>query len=113
MLSSVAALVGSTAVAADLPTRKAALVPPPAMLSWDGFYLGVNAGYGWTGANNVVGSALPGYSNLGALAAGANLSAATLASRHYRSRALPDSWPAARSATTSASVISCSVGNPT
>ena len=40
------ALLSSTALAADLPTRKEAplFVPPPAAVSWTGFYIGVNGG---------------------------------------------------------------------
>jgi outer membrane immunogenic protein len=34
------------AAAADLPVKAAVKVPPPA-LSWTGFYLGANLGYGW------------------------------------------------------------------
>jgi outer membrane immunogenic protein len=41
------ALLGGAALAADLPTKKAApvFVPPPAAVSWTGFYIGVNGGY--------------------------------------------------------------------
>jgi outer membrane immunogenic protein len=41
------ALLGGAALAADLPTKKAApaFVPPPAVISWTGFYIGVNGGY--------------------------------------------------------------------
>ena len=41
------ALLGGAALAADLPTKKEApvFVPPPAVVSWTGFYIGVNGGY--------------------------------------------------------------------
>jgi outer membrane immunogenic protein len=57
LLSSIAAMamLGS-ALAADLPSRQApppAFVPPP-MMTWTGFYIGVNGGAIWTNSNNVV-----------------------------------------------------------
>jgi outer membrane immunogenic protein len=41
------ALLSGAALAADLPTKKEApaFVPPPAAVSWTGFYIGVNGGY--------------------------------------------------------------------
>lgn len=33
--------------AADLPTKKSPPPPPPPLLTWDGFYLGVQVGGGW------------------------------------------------------------------
>jgi outer membrane immunogenic protein len=46
-----AAAVGPTANAADMPLK--APVPPPApAYSWTGFYIGGNVGYGWGHANN-------------------------------------------------------------
>lgn len=56
LLSSVA-LLGLTvgAVAADLPSRRApAPVVSLPVFTWTGFYLGVNAGYGWSDSNDVV-----------------------------------------------------------
>jgi outer membrane immunogenic protein len=40
------------ALAADLPTEKGMPEPPPpASVNWTGFYIGVNAGYGWDRQN--------------------------------------------------------------
>src|SRR4051794_41907871 len=54
LLSSVA-LLGFTAgaMAADLPRRSAppVFVPVP-VFTWTGFYVGVNAGYGWNNDDN-------------------------------------------------------------
>jgi len=43
------------ATAADLPTRKGPPMAPvyvPPAFTWTGFYVGVNAGYGWANGNN-------------------------------------------------------------
>ncbi len=45
-----ASLLGTTAMAADLPGRSAPLAPAPAMMpifTWAGFYAGVQGGYAW------------------------------------------------------------------
>jgi outer membrane immunogenic protein len=49
---SLAALTGS-ALAADLPSRKEAVIPPPPQLSWTGFHVGVNAGGIWSNNNSI------------------------------------------------------------
>ncbi len=53
LLSSVA-LLGFTAgaMAADLPRRAPPVFVPVPVFTWTGFYIGVNAGYGWGDDNN-------------------------------------------------------------
>jgi outer membrane immunogenic protein len=41
------ALIGTHAVAADMPVKAPPLPPPPPPPTWTGFYFGANAGYGW------------------------------------------------------------------
>ncbi len=49
------ALAAGSALAADLPNRKAPayIPPPPPPPMWTGFYAGVNAGYGFDASQNV------------------------------------------------------------
>ncbi|HTO79716.1 MAG TPA: outer membrane beta-barrel protein [Methylocystis sp.] len=53
-ISTIALAMGlGSALAADLPYRKAPLIePPPPPLTWNGFYAGLNIGGGWTSNNN-------------------------------------------------------------
>ncbi|MGJ0507206.1 MAG: outer membrane protein [Methylocystis sp.] len=64
--ASFAALSVGAAVAADLPSRKAApayMPPPPPPPLWTGFYAGLNLGGGWT-ANKVNAASLTPYSDV-------------------------------------------------
>lgn len=49
-------------LAADLPARRAppVYVPPPPMLTWTGFYLGVNVGGTWNDGTGLAHTAFPG-----------------------------------------------------
>ena len=54
-ISAIALAMGmGSALAADLPSRKAppVYVPPPPPLIWTGFYGGLNIGGGWNANNN-------------------------------------------------------------
>jgi outer membrane immunogenic protein len=56
MASVATAAIAGSALAADLPSRRApppAYIPPP-VLTWSGLYIGVNGGGIWTNSNNVV-----------------------------------------------------------
>jgi outer membrane immunogenic protein len=54
LLTALASISATASFAADLPMRSAppAFVPPP-VYNWSGFYLGLNAGAGWSNSGNV------------------------------------------------------------
>lgn len=61
------ALSAGSALAADLPSHKApppVYVPPP-VLTWTGFYVGLNAGYTWTDNSRVDTFSTPSFGNAG------------------------------------------------
>jgi len=50
------ALSAGSALAADLPSHKGpppAYIPPPPLMTWTGFYVGVNAGYTFSNSNAI------------------------------------------------------------
>jgi outer membrane immunogenic protein len=51
--TAILALTTGAALAADLPSRKAPILPPPPPPPpmWTGFYVGLNAGYTWANSN--------------------------------------------------------------
>jgi outer membrane immunogenic protein len=64
-VASIAALVAGGALAADLPSRKAApayVPPPPPPPMWTGFYAGLNLGGGWS-ANSINNAQLSPYAS--------------------------------------------------
>jgi outer membrane immunogenic protein len=77
MASVAASAIAGSAMAADLPSRKApppAYIPPP-ILTWQGFYVGVNGGAFWNNSRNITtvgtnfGVATPGAAPFSAAAA--------------------------------------------
>jgi outer membrane immunogenic protein len=54
-IAAAVALIGTPALAADMPL-KAPPAPPPPAWSWTGFYVGGNVGYSWGGRNDIAGN---------------------------------------------------------
>jgi outer membrane immunogenic protein len=52
-LTALCVLAGSTAYAADMPTKACRQYSPVYVPTWSGFYAGLNAGYGWASVNAV------------------------------------------------------------
>ncbi|MFO1116060.1 MAG: outer membrane beta-barrel protein [Beijerinckiaceae bacterium] len=53
------ASLSTAAFAADLPTRKAAVLPPPPVFTWTGLYVGFNYGYTWKGSSSLSNAGFP------------------------------------------------------
>lgn len=57
--AAVTTLIAGSALAADLPSRKEPILPPPAPSpTWTGFYVGLNAGGGWSAGGQQYGMTL-------------------------------------------------------
>ncbi len=69
LASLTAIAISGAALAADLPSRKEppVLAPPPVLINWSGFYVGLNAGYSWSASNSVNTLGLPAFSNTSGL----------------------------------------------
>ena len=72
----------ASAFAADLPSRKAPIAPPPPPMTWTGFYVGLNAGGTFGGSDNAYVTSAPVFLNaspllLGGAAVAAAAAAAT------------------------------------
>jgi outer membrane immunogenic protein len=74
-MAGAAALVGGTALAADLPTKKGpplAPIPLVAPISWTGFYASLEGGYAWDGTIVYIGPWNKGFGDTGVFG-GANV----------------------------------------
>ncbi len=52
-IAAIAALIGTPALAADMPVKAPPLPAPPPAYNWTGFYIDGSAGYGWGQSGNV------------------------------------------------------------
>jgi outer membrane immunogenic protein len=52
-LAGVAALIGTSAFAADMAVKAPPLASPVTALSWTGYYIGLNGGYGWRDSSQI------------------------------------------------------------
>jgi outer membrane immunogenic protein len=72
-VAAILALIGTPALAADIPVKCCAVPPPPPAWTWTGFYLGLNAGWGWDAkVNNLLITTDPALGGYPATAAGTN-----------------------------------------
>lgn len=83
LLSTAAVVVAGSALAADLPRKSApvAYMPAPPVFTWTGFYVGVNAGYGWNSRDVTTAGVLAG--NVANVNAGRRPSSISLDSKGF------------------------------
>jgi outer membrane immunogenic protein len=74
ILSALALIVPAAASAADLPVKARPMVTAPAF-SWTGFYVGLNAGYGWGDTRGTLATPVPGNFNISGPLAGGQIGA--------------------------------------
>jgi outer membrane immunogenic protein len=74
IVSALALVIPAAAYAADLPVKARPMVPAPAF-SWTGFYVGLNAGYGWGRTTGTLFTPAPGHIRINGPLAGGQVGA--------------------------------------